>query len=270
MVSEQSTSCKKNKRLSLARLFLLSTPLLLLAPSPTHATVVTALKFVVGGVSLTADLATATSTLANIFGTGDIGTQADDHPLYSIGNSSPSLTIAATPTSFNLLLKQSNDVGEPEDDLPGVLSGTVKVPIASGMVEAWKFKITLEADINTFSFSELDAEGSVQHVFRPHPELGEMDGSALDYNMSVTQEQTSSRHTIKDNDEDRQKHRNGPHYDSLSASLEAVWNTSDVWDSIEVRLDASHRLPEPSMLSIFVSGLITLLILQRPRHHRAR
>ena len=101
-------------------------------------------------------------TLHEIF--GGFSGQSDDHPLYSLGNSSPTLSVSATETTFDLLLKQPNDIGEFEDDLPAILSGIAKINTATGPADAWKFSVTIEADNATIVpplETSLDAQGFV-------------------------------------------------------------------------------------------------------------
>jgi hypothetical protein len=230
--------------------------LLLLAPSPAQAGLVTALKLTAEGVALLGDFAGGTATLLDIF--KDVSSQSDDHPLYTAGQSSPSLTISATGTTFDLLLKQTNDVGEPEDDLAGVLEGTTSVDTPNGQTVAWKWKLTIEADINTVLGSntfELEGQGFVQHLFRPHPTLGEQDGVALNFNLSISKDEEGG---FTSTAKDEQGHPNGPHKDILDpASLTANFSFTGAnhIDSFDVRLHAFHT-PEPSSWILLATALV--------------
>ncbi len=244
------------------RLAVISFLLVLLIPWPAHAASITALKLIVGGISLVADFGGATMTLSAIFGAGDIGTQSDDHPLYTLGASSPSLTISATELTFDLLLKQPNDVSEFEDDLPGVLEGTTKVLTPQGQTDAWVWKLTVEADVNSFATTtELEAQGLVQHVFRPHPNLNEKEGVPLNYNLSVFKAATGfpatfTQSILTDSAADYKIHQLGPHADTLKAGLRADCCSKFVGDidSFDVELHAAH-VPEPATMTLLGIGL---------------
>ena len=96
--------------------------LVLSAPLAVHANL--ALTLLTGGLTFlgaTAD----TVSLWDAFGSGP----SDDHPLWGDSNSSPILKIVATEYTFDLLLQQPNDVGEPEDDINVNLKGVVTGPI---------------------------------------------------------------------------------------------------------------------------------------------
>lgn len=237
------------------------------AATPAQAQTSTALKLAIGGLSLTADVLGVGGTLASIFGTSALDTQSDDHPLYSIAGSSPSLVISATDTSFDLLLKQTNNVGEFEDDLPAVLSGTTKVRDAHGNHDVWNWKITLEADINFFSRSELDAQGYVQHVYAPDPELHEVpEAPALNFDMTVRQ-RSYKAHILKAQDKDDAVHADGPHKDVLfPAELETRWIRNDEFDYINVHLHAVHVVPEPPTWMLFMLALIAAPFFIRKKH----
>lgn len=247
------------RRSNLACGLLLSSTLM--AAGPAQANPVTALQLTIGGISLTADLLGIGGTFVDIFGAPNLGTQSDDSPLYTSGGSSPSLTISATETTFDLLLKQTNNISEFEDDLPAVLSGITKVTSKNGQTDAWSWKVTLEANINTFSFSEVSAQGFVQHLFVPHPDLDESSQApALNYDLLATQNAYSA-HNLSDDDTDTQTHANGPHKDVLeTANLETRWVTSDEFDYVNVRLHAVHAVPEPqAMLLLAAGGLVAWL-----------
>ena len=176
-------------------------------------------------------------TLAQIF--GGFADQSDDHPLYSAGNSSPTLSISATETSFELLLKQSNDISEFEDDLPAVLSGTAKINTNTGPADAWKFSITIESDISTILpplESSLDAHGFVQHIFAPHPDLKEKSpGTALNYDLGITVPCIGfpvcdyTKALRPDSDNDKKPHNNGFHKDTLHTELEVMCCEKSQW-----------------------------------------
>lgn len=254
-----------------------------LVPSQAHAATITALTLVIGGISLTADLLGIGGTLVDIFGAGDIGTQSDDHPLYTLGASSPSLTISATETTFDLLLQQSNNVGEAEDDLAAVLSGTTKIDAPGGMADAWKWKITLEAEVPTLfvgcsnGVTDLEAQGFVQHVRAPHPDLGEVPiAPGLDYNLKVAKASTGTilctwaQSVLTDTDTDSRVHPNGKHKDVLDpAKLEADCCTTfnGEIDSFSLRLTANH-VPEPAAYVLLSTGL--LAVLSRMRRAKRR
>ncbi|CAH0350942.1 PEP-CTERM sorting domain-containing protein [Aquabacterium sp. CECT 9606] len=253
------------RRSNLARSFLLAS-LLAAANAPAQANPVTTLQLVIGGISLTADLLGIGGTFVDIFGAPNLGTQSDDSPLYTSGSSSPSLTISATDTTFDLLLKQTNNISEFEDDLPAVLSGITKVSSKNGQTDAWSWKVTLEANINTFSFSEVSAQGFVQHLFVVHPDLDESSQApALNYDLLAKQNSVLSAHNLSDSDTDTQTHANGPHQDVLKpATLETRWVTSDEFDYVNVRLHAVHAVPEPqAMLLLAAGGLVAWLARRR-------
>lgn len=226
------------------------------AATPSHSQTSTALKLAIGGLSLTADVLGVGGTLLGIFGPAGLDTQSDDHPLYSLAGSSPSLVISATDTSFDLLLKQTNNVGEFEDDLPAVLSGTTKVRDAHGTHEVWNWKVTLEADINYFSRSELDVQGYVQHIYAPDPDLHETpEAPALNFDMTVRQ-RSYRNHLLNGSDKDEAVHADGPHKDVLSpATLETRWVRDDEFDYINVHLHAVHVVPEPPTWMLFMLAL---------------
>ena len=162
-------------------------PFLLLTPSHSYGIPV-ALTLLVNGVVETAQFTGAALTLAQIF--GDFSGQSDDHPLYSDGASSPTLSISTTETTFDLLLKQPNDVSEFEDDVSAVLSGIAKINTPTGPADAWKFFVTVEVDNGTLFpplETSLDAQSFVQHIFIPHPDLGEKSPApALNYDLGVS------------------------------------------------------------------------------------
>lgn len=234
-------------------------------PPAAQAQTVTSLQMVINGISLTADLLGIGGTLASVFGTGGLDTQSDDHPLYSIAGSSPSLVISATDTSFDLLLKQTNNVSEFEDDLPSVLSGITKVGDAKGEHDAWAWKITVEADINLLSPSELDVQGYVQHIRAPDPELGEIpQAPALNFDLTVTQQRRDLPHPLQASTTDKQTHHNGTHKDILSpATLDAKWTTPDEFDYFTVRLHAVHEVPEPPTWMLYLIALVALPVFIR-------
>lgn len=209
--------------------------------TPAQASPISTLTMLIGGLSVTADLLQVGGALRDIFGAEKWGSTSDDHPLWGDANSSPRLTIAATETTFNLLLQQGNNVGEFEDDEPVEISGITKVDTANGKVDAWDWRIRLEADINTFSFSDLDVSGHVQHIRAPHPGLGEKPmAPPLGYELTVTQNKFVN-HNLSDRDSDTQIHENGRHRDILDpALLTSRWVTEDEFDFINLRLVAVH------------------------------
>lgn len=273
------------------------------------AAVVSTLTLVIGGIALTADLLGIGGSLLGIFGAGNLDTQSDDHPLYSRGRSSPTLTISATETTFNLLLQQPNDVGEPEDDLPAVLSGITKISTPNGNVDVWKWSITLEAEIPTLGIgcsnfeTDLEAQGFVQHVRAPHPGLGEVpQAPALEYDLRVARTATGTilctwkQGTIAVSDSDQYIHPDGPDLDvlepaTLSARCCSTFN-GDI-DSFSVRLVAEHgctpprrgglgpqpldagrcfaQIPEPSITPLVAIGALGLVgaSLRRGRRRHA-
>ena len=186
MISSANASPKKFQHSLRRWALIISLTLLLLTPSHACALPIT-LTLLVDGLAKTAQFAGAALTLAQIF--GGLDDQSDDHPLYSDGASSPTLSISATETTFDLLLKQTNDVSEFEDDFPAVLSGVAKINTPTGPADAWKFSINVEAEIESlalFPETTLDAQGFVQHIYSPHPELGEKSPApALNYDLDI-------------------------------------------------------------------------------------
>ena len=259
----------KNPQCSFRRWSLIiSLTLLLLTPSHSRALPIT-LTLLVDGVVKTAQFAGTALTLTQIF--GGFSGQSDDHPLYSDGASSPTLSISATETTFDLLLKQTNDVSEFEDDLPAVLSGVAKINTPTGPADAWKFSVTIEAEIESIVISPettLDAQGFVQHIFSPHPELGEKSPApALNYDLDIAvpcegfpicSYGTALR---SDSDSDKKSHNNGPHMDSLQSELEVDCCSSVVGniDYFNVTLSAKHSETEPiAFLEVSATDLLTL------------
>lgn len=233
--------------------------------SGTQAQTLTSVQLAVKGLSLAADVLGVGGSLASIFGAPALDTLSDDHPLYAIAGSSPSLVISATDTSFDLLLKQTNNVGEFEDDLPAVLSGITKVRDAQGYHDAWAWKITLEADINFFSRSELDAQGYVQHVRAVHLDQHEAaEAPALNFDMTVRQRTTRRNHLLSATDKDAHIHPDGPHKDILQpAELESRWVRGDEFDFFNVHLHAVHEVPEPPTWMLYLLGLLALPLFVR-------
>jgi hypothetical protein len=186
----------------------------------------------------------------------------DDHPLYSVGSASPSLTVTADLFNFDLKLQQLNVVGEFEDDLPVKLSDTAKFMLgAVGSTEVWKWDLTVRAEINTLfdGPSSLLVGGSVQHVANPHPELGETSGVALQYTLTVTIASPNA------DDPTQQLHISGPHFYFLNpARLESTW-TGGIINNFSVHLHAMHpQAGVPSgedslTLCLFAAGFIGFL-----------
>jgi len=251
-------------------------PLFFLTPSHSHANPIS-LALLVDGVIKTAGFAGAAMTLTEIF--GGLGGQADDHPLYSVGDSSPTLSISASETTFNLLLKQPNDVSEFEDDLPAVLSGIVKINTTTGPADAWRFSLTIEADNDTVFpplETSLDAQGFVQHIFAPHPEMNEISPApALNYDLGVSVPClgfpcTYTTSLRLDSETDENRHPNGPHMDSLGADLQVQCCSTQIGniDYFNVMLEANHIIPEPSALLALTTGIAFLVSNYRRNYGR--
>jgi hypothetical protein len=174
-------------------------------------------------------------------------------------------SISATETTFDLLLKQTNDVSEFEDDEPAVLMGTSFVDTKNGQTKAWEWKLTIEADIGSVTgFNcELEAQGFVTHLFIPHPELNERTPApALNYDLKLrTDNAMPFSEGPSDKSTDSQQHNLGPHRDTLRAG----WNgeTSLVGlnhiDFFNVELHARH-VPASSTLFLLVAGLLALAV----------
>ena len=263
-IDDRHKPCHTFRRWSVAITFIFS----LLMPCQLQATPVS-LALLVNGVIKTAEFAGAAMTLAQIF--GGIADQSDDHPLYSAGNSSPTLSISATETSFELLLKQSNDISEFEDDLPAVLSGTAKINTNTGPADAWKFSITIESDIPTILpplDSSLDAHGFVQHLFTPHPDLHEKSpGTALNYDLGITVPCIGlpicgyTKALRPDSDNDKKLHNNGSHTDTLHTELEVMCchSSNGNIDFFNVSLSAQHVDNEPTaFLNVLSTDRLTM------------
>ena len=243
-------------------------PLLLLMPPPAYANPVTALEIAIGTLKLAGALTTATKTLVDIFG-GDVS-KNNDNPLYSIGQSSPSLTISATEETFDLLLKQTNDVSEFEDDFSAVLSGVTQVPTDRGPTDAWMWKITMEADINTLAFpqpnTELDAQGFVAHLNIPKDHINETSPApGLNYDLSVSKtatgfSQTFTQSILTDMATNQTLHPLGSHSDVLNPAeltAECCSTFQGNIDFFNVHLHAVHA-PEPSTFLLLATGVIGL------------
>jgi len=268
LISSANASPKKFQRSLRRSALIISLTLLLLTPSHACALPIT-LTLLVDGLAKTAQFAGAALTLAQIF--GGLDDQSDDHPLYSDGASSPTLSISATETTFDLLLKQTNDVSEFEDDFPAVLSGVAKINTPTGPADAWKFSINVEAEIESlalFPETTLDAQGFVQHIYSPHPELGEKSPApALNYDLDIAVPCEGgpicsySSAIRSDSDSDEKIHHHGPHMDSLQAGLKVDCCSSVLGniDYFNVALSAKHSEPEPtSYLDVSAKELLTL------------
>lgn len=267
--------CKKPRHVLRHWLLTVAVLLFFLTPTYSYGSPIT-LTLLVDGVVKTAKFAGTAATLASIFG-GFTG-QSDDHPLYSFGDNSPTLSISATETTFNLLLKQPNDVSEFEDDLPAILSGIAKINTPTGAVDAWKFSVSVEADNGTLIpplKTELDVQGFVQHVIVPHPELMEKTPApALNYDLGISVPCLGfpcsyATSTLLDSDSDYNTHNNGHHIDLLRTNLEVRCCSTQVGniDYFNVVLEAKHVIPEPSTVSILCAVFLALACVRR-RHHR--
>lgn len=213
-------------------------------------------EIIATGVGLLAD----TIQLSQLNNWSSIG---DDHPLYSSGNTSPTLTISATETTFNLFLNQPLEIGEFEDDYPVTLSGIVKIDKPQGQVDAWEYNLTFTYNKNIIDPDILDVSGILEHIRAPHPELGEIPKApALKVNATVVQPQPIPRPpapVTKNGPLDKQRHVDGPHYDSLTQNiLEATCCETFVGNFTKwnYRLVADHtEVPEPtSTFSLLVLG----------------
>jgi len=256
-------------------LLMVALPLIFLTPTHSYANPV-ALTLLVDGVVKTAKFAGAAASLASIF--GGFSGQSDDHPLYSLGDNSPTLSISATETTFNLLLKQPNDVSEFEDDLPAVLSGIAKINTPTGAVDAWSFSVSVEADNATLISplkTELDVQGFVQHIIVPHPELMEKTPApALNYDLGISVPCLGfpcsyATSTLLDSDSDNNTHNNGHHIDLLRTNLEVRCCSTQVGniDYFNVVLEAKHVIPEPSTVSSLWAVFLALACVRR-RHSK--
>lgn len=260
---------KFNPRFALAA----SLMLFPLMPVPAYASPVTVLKYIVAGVAVIADFGGATETLSNIFKGSSLN---DDNPLYS-SSTSPSLTISATETTFDLLLKQPNDVSIFEDDFIAEISGITQVATDKGDTNAWAWRVTIEADM----FGPIinwDVGGEVRHLLAPHPDEGEKkDAPAIGYDLNIDYDYCDKApclnklSTVKD--KDLRKHNDGQHWDQLtSASFELMCcNTTTLGfitaDFFNVHLEALHTatptVPEPSTWAILVSGIVLLFLIRQ-------
>ncbi len=268
-----ATRCWKKRARNLVARSVLWIALLscLLVPTIAYADPITALELIVAGTTILANLTVASASLVQIFGQDQINSQSDDSPLYSQAGASPILEISATATTFHLLLKQTNDVSEFEDDQPATLKGITSVDTANGKTAAWGWTLILEADIGSitgFNF-EFEAHPVVTHLFIPHPDLKEVSpATALDADLELRTDNAMSFSTsaVKS-----AIHDPGPHRDRLVAGLDG--ETSLVGlnhiDFFNVRLDAQHDVPVPSTLFLLIAGLplATLARRWRKRSH---
>ncbi|MGD9614908.1 MAG: PEP-CTERM sorting domain-containing protein [Alphaproteobacteria bacterium] len=148
------------------------------------------IQLVVGGVTLAGELVGLTNTLVGIFGDGAKKDNFNDTPLYSTDTASPSITITATDTTFDFLLKQPLAVTEFEDDFAAQIKGTAQFFDGSGFVDAWTYDLTFTFEAcGGFENCQLDADGVVKHVRKPkgneHAKDGN-EGGPLDVDASVS------------------------------------------------------------------------------------
>lgn len=265
-----AASGRKKTPYSYARCLLLVISLSLLALASAHSNPITVLKWFVAGVAVVADFGGAAQTLSAIFAGSVLN---DDNPLYSTATSSPTLTISATRTSFDLLLQQPNDVSIFEDDFIAELSGTTQVATELGDTNAWGWKISIEANMFGPTTINWDVIGHVQHLLAPHPELGEKPNApALDYTLTIEQTCgvfTCTNTTQVDSDNDLKTHNDGKHSDQLTEALfELKCCTAPLGfitsDFFKVHLEAIHTdsptvdIPEPATLILLTFGLAAM------------
>ena len=217
--------------------------------------------YIASGVGLLSD----TIQLSQLNNWSSIG---DDHPLYSSGGTSPTLTISATETTFNLLLNQPLEIGEFEDDYPVTLSGIVKIDTLEGPADAWSYNLTFTFNKYIFDPDILDVSGELQHIRAPHPKEGEKPKApALKVNATVAQPRSipSPPGPITTNGPlDKQIHVKGSHYDILTENtLEATCCEPLAYNFTKwnYRLVAEHKgvpqVPEPtSTISLLALGTL--------------
>ena len=235
------------------RFFMRTIAVLVLAslPSVASAAVVsTVFKLIVKGISLTSDVISVGGPLKDMFAGQDL-TGLENTPLYTAGGSSPTLTFNASDTHFKLLLQQFNNVEEFHDDDNAVLEGTTSIETAFGKTEAWKWKLTIKADIFTVlgvDSAFIQAGGFVQHVFKPHPDIEEFAGDPMPYDLTNTHNSVG-----KLTKSENKKELHAPiHYDYLAATINSTYEEVGLNSIADFNLvlEANHVVPEPSMVVI--------------------
>ena len=147
----------------------------------------------------------------------------NDHPLYSTSTVSPTITITATETTFDLFVDQPLDLGETVDDLPVQISGIAKFDTVQGAVDSWSYNLTFTFNKDTLVLrtNTLDVSGFIRHVRAPHPELQEQPmAPPLDVDATVTKippliPQTPANTTVN-GPLDQERHVDGTHFDFLT------------------------------------------------------
>lgn len=240
-------------------LMLLALALPLGSPAPAHA--IGILELVVAGVTATAGFYSGTATLMTLFGGQGIN---NDNPLYSSGSTSPTLTISASETNFNLFIDQPLEISEFQDDDPATLRGVMGFNDGQGFIPAWDFSLTFTAAINPVSANTLKVSGFVQHIRKPsgpeHINDGQT-GPGLDPDVTATQPFPwfPATHLIVTTG-DSQTHSGGFHKDILQESKLDVLCCETIsmnFLEFDYRMKGVHT-PEPSTFLLLAGGLLGL------------
>ena len=243
----------------------LTAAIALAAPLPSSAQVSGALELITGGATFLGVIADSVSLWKEFDDKPN-----DDNPLWADDNSTPTIKFVATEYRCEMLVQQTNDISEFEDDEPAQLKGIVKGPIHDkqgrviGIGDLWDFSVTFEADLG-LTTTDLDATGFVQHVFAPHIDQGERPngGALLDFNLTVSKSCTGtflctwSQSTLTRTDSDHGVHADGKHEDNMpTASLSAVCCSTSFGDvdNFTFKLEAMHPIPEPSTAVLLLGG----------------
>ena len=226
-------------------------------PTKSSASVISTVTLIAQGLSIASSMATNSASLYSLF-----GSDGDDNPLYRTSSTSPTLSISATLTTFDLLLQQPLDIGEFEDDYSAQIKGITKVTDAFGSRDAWEWSLTLEADLDVFT-TNLDAIGFVKHVYNPHPSQGESDAPAMPFNLKLAKSCTGvvlctwTQGAASTSSSTKTVHQSGTHEDTLASDLS--WNCCSTAfaniDDFTVKLKAAH-VPLPPALPVFALTLL--------------